>query len=77
MKNRNRQRANRRMKEAGLLDNTKIEKPWLNHEGYHDPTAYEAIRNVQRQERRIAQERRDALQHRPVARNHLAAAMNP
>ena len=24
------------------------EKPWLNHEGYHDPTAYAAIRNAGR-----------------------------
>lgn len=22
-------------------------KPWLNHEGYHDPTAYEAIRSLE------------------------------
>lgn len=24
------------------------EKPWLNPEGYHDPTAYAAIRNLER-----------------------------
>ena len=44
MKNRNRQRENRRMKDA------KIEKPWLNHEGYHDPTAYQALRKIERRE---------------------------
>ena len=43
-KNRNRQRENRRMKDA------KIEKPWLNHEGYHDPTAYQALRKIERRE---------------------------
>lgn len=25
------------------------EKPWLNHEGYHDPTAYQAIRNLEKE----------------------------
>ena len=42
MKNRNRQRENRRLKDE------RIQKPWLNHEGYHDPTAYLAIRNIER-----------------------------
>jgi len=46
LKNRNRQRENRRMKDA------KIEKPWLNQEGYHDPTAYQALRNIERREAR-------------------------
>lgn len=32
----------RELKKAGH------EKPWLNHEGYHDPTAYQAIRNVEK-----------------------------
>lgn len=26
-----------------------IEKPWLNNEGYFDPTAYLAVRNVERE----------------------------
>ena len=25
-----------------------IERPWMNHEGYRDPTAYLAIRNMER-----------------------------
>jgi len=41
MKNRTRQRENRRLKH---------QKPWLNPEGYHDPTPYEALRNIKRQE---------------------------
>ena len=31
--------------------NARCEKPWLNHEGYHDPTAYQAIRNAERSRR--------------------------
>lgn len=30
----------------------KYEKPWLNAEGYHDPTAYMALRNIERTESR-------------------------
>jgi len=45
-KNRNRQRENRRIKAE------RTEKPWLNHEGYHDPTAYLALRNLGRREGR-------------------------
>ena len=52
------QRANRRLKhylEANPSTESEHlapgEKPWLNSEGYHDPTAYEALRNIQRKER--------------------------
>lgn len=27
------------------------ERPWLNSEGYHDPTAYEAMKRIYREER--------------------------
>ena len=56
--NRKKQRRNRREKirreKQELLEafiavkKIKREKPWLNHEGYHDPTAYLAIRNVEK-----------------------------
>ena len=39
MKNRDRQRENRKRT---------YEKPWLNSEGYHDPTACLALRNIER-----------------------------
>ena len=56
---REKQRRNRRLKEQRqkqeLLDSfmkgefnpgeKKDSKPWLNHEGYHDPTAYKALKN--------------------------------
>ena len=54
MKNRNRQRENRRLKGVSLSESPRLEKPWLNHEGYYDPTAYQAIRNVERREERGA-----------------------
>ena len=58
MKNRNRQRENRRLKGANLPESPRLEKPWLNHEGYYDPTAYQAIRNVEHQEmRRVSKSR--------------------
>lgn len=43
------QREKRELLEA-FMEGRKIrkEKPWLNHEGYHDPTAYLAIRNVEK-----------------------------
>jgi hypothetical protein len=40
---REKQRENRRAK-SGQLN----EKPWLNREGYRDPTAYEALRRIER-----------------------------
>ena len=54
-----RQRENRRLKYCGLKSlrqesRTSYEKPWLNSEGYHDPTAYAAIRNIERAERKAA-----------------------
>lgn len=52
MKNRNRQRENRRLKNITLQENPRLKKPWLNNEGYYDPTAYQAIRNIERQERK-------------------------
>ena len=43
------QREKRELLEA-FMAGKKIrkEKPWLNHEGYPDPTAYLAIRNVEK-----------------------------
>ena len=43
------QRERRELLEA-FMAGRKIrkEKPWLNHEGYPDPTAYLAIRNVEK-----------------------------
>ena len=43
------QREKRELLEA-FMSGRKIrkEKPWLNHEGYHDPTAYLAIKNVEK-----------------------------
>ena len=49
---RERQRENRRLKHiAQNIRQKAVEKPWLNSEGYHDPTAYEALRRVERSER--------------------------
>ena len=55
---RERQKANHKLKAYARSHGGKLsfdisrkqfaEKPWLNHEGYHDPTAYAAIRNVER-----------------------------
>ena len=44
MKDRTRQRENRKLKKKSLR------KPWLNHEGYYDMTAYQAIRNIEKSE---------------------------
>lgn len=54
-----RQLENRRLKYRGRENprqesRTSTEKPWLNSEGYHDPTAYGAIRNIERAERKAA-----------------------
>lgn len=40
MRDRRRQRENKKLK---LLNE---KKPWLNSEGYYDPTAYHAIRSI-------------------------------
>lgn len=58
MKDRTRQRENRKLKRSGK------KKPWLNHEGYYDPTAYNAIRNIERSTSRAGGQgsRRPALQ---------------
>ena len=40
---------NRRIKHHN--QGTAQEKPWLNSEGYHDLTAYLALRNIERRER--------------------------
>ena len=40
---REKQRENRRAKSR-----QHNEKPWLNSEGYRDPTAYEALRRIER-----------------------------
>ena len=62
MKNRVRQKANHRLKtqlKRGEISTANFigpkfrsDKPWLNSEGYRDPTAYAALRNVERAERR-------------------------
>ena len=45
------QRENRRMKHlAQRTGQIATEKPWLNSEGYHDPTAFEALRRVEQWE---------------------------
>lgn len=54
-----RQRENRRLKYRGQENprresRTSSDKPWRNSEGYHDPTAYAAIRNIERAERKAA-----------------------
>ena len=54
MTKRDRQRENRRLKGASLPESPRLEMPWLNHEGYHDPTAYHALRNIERREARRA-----------------------
>ena len=51
---RDRQRRNRREKDKrelleSFMKSEKNERPWLNHEGYHDLTSYHAIRNVERE----------------------------
>ena len=51
-----RQRENRRLKYRGHENprkesRTSTDKPWLNSEGYYDPTAYAAIRNIEREAR--------------------------
>ena len=57
MKSRTRQRENCRnnMKQASQTSAMStvsrpkvIERPWMNHEGYRDPTAHLAIRNIER-----------------------------
>ena len=54
-----RQRENRRLKYRGRENprqesRTSTDKPWLNSEGYYDPTAYEALRRIERAERKAA-----------------------
>ena len=62
MRNRDMQKAMRKARHAGLIpprDTKKPQvggKPWLNPEGYHDPTAYQALRNVECQEEKKYQE---------------------
>lgn len=46
MKDRTRQRENRKLKKKSRR------KPWLNHEGYYDMTAYQAIKNITKSESR-------------------------
>ena len=60
MQNRIKQRANRKLgpndQSARIAKAAKAakttDKPWLNSEGYRDPTAYAALRNIERTERR-------------------------
>ena len=63
-----RQRANRRIKvQAQKLGidspefihskERRVDKPWLNAEGYADPTAYQAIRSIRHRERAVAEHR--------------------
>lgn len=46
MRNRKTQRMLKKRQKA------KIEKPWLNSEGYYDPTAYQAMKNIEREKHR-------------------------
>ena len=65
MKNRERQKANRKLKmqlQRGEIataefigPKSRSDKPWLNSEGYHDPTAYVALRNIEKAGRQTAQ----------------------
>jgi len=34
-------------------DSNSSHKPWQNHEGYHDPTAYTAFRNIRHEEKQL------------------------
>jgi len=62
MRNRDMQKALRRAQKAGLIPEQiaprprTVEKPWLNPEGYADPTAYNAIRNIERDEKQTREE---------------------
>jgi len=62
MRNRVMQKALRRAQKAGLIPEQiaprprTVEKPWLNPEGYADPTAYNAIRNIERDEKQTRKE---------------------
>ena len=62
MRNRDMQKALRRAQKAGLIPEQiaprprTVEKPWLNPEGYADPTAYKAIRNIERDEKQTREE---------------------
>ena len=47
MKNRERQRENRRK----YCGKQKYEKPWLNREGYYDPTAYKGMQRAMKAEK--------------------------
>ena len=49
------QRENRRLKNHKSKDQN--EKPWLNSEGYNEPTAYIALRNIERTQRSPAASR--------------------
>ena len=52
MKSRQKIKENRRLKaECIRMGIQPTDKPWLNSEGYRDPTAYAAIRNIERRER--------------------------
>ena len=42
------QRENRRKKHYEEANG--LQKPWLNSESYHDPTAYQAICNIEREQ---------------------------
>ena len=57
MKSRARQRENRSNKMGQAIQTSAmpitsrpkvVERPWINHEGYRDPTAYLAIRSMER-----------------------------
>lgn len=41
----------RQLKKMGITKPSSTEKPWLNSEGYSDPTAYQAIRKLEAEER--------------------------
>ena len=51
MRNRAKQREAYKMRQQIQQRPAKIEKPWLNAEGYYDPTAYLALRIIERKEK--------------------------
>ena len=41
----------RQLRKEGVRKTGTNEKPWLNSEGYNDPTAYAALKSMEREER--------------------------
>ena len=43
------------------------ERPWRNNEGYYDPTASAALRNIEREEKREARKNRTIIYRKAYA----------